>query len=250
MTTIVVPCFDEAQRLDVGALRALAEEAAATVLLVDDGSTDGTGELIRRAVAAHPAQLASRHLDRNGGKGEAVRLGMRAAIEGGAALVGYYDADLATPPSEMARLVEVLRADRSLAGVLGSRVALLGHRIDRSGTRHYLGRVFATAGSRVLGLAVYDTQCGAKVFRRGPALHTALAAPFVSRWAFDVELIGRLVDADACELQEVPLKEWCDVSGSKLTARAAATAAVDLLRLRQRLKSQLSASRRAPDRSS
>ena len=92
----------------------------------------------------------------------------------------------------MARLVDTLADDEHLQVVIGSRVGLLGHDIDRSLRRHYLGRIFATVSSAVLDLPVYDTQCGAKAFRVTPALRAALADPFTSRWAFDVELLGRL----------------------------------------------------------
>ena len=98
-------------------------------------------------------------------------------------------------------------------------MALLGHRIERSWARHYLGRLFATASSQVLGLPVYDTQCGAKVFRDGPALRAALATPFTSRWAFDVELLGRLGTGADRRFLEVPLERWHDVGGSKLRPR-------------------------------
>ena len=70
---------------------------------------------------------------------------------------------------------------------------MMGTDIRRSAVRHYTGRLFATAGSLVLGVPVYDTQCGAKAFRVTDALRAALAEPFVSRWAFDVEVLGRLL---------------------------------------------------------
>ena len=100
---------------------------------------------------------------------------------------------------------------------------MLGYDIDRSAVRHYLGRVFATAASLILQARVYDTQCGAKLFRAGPALHGALATPFLSRWAFDVEFLGRLLIGSPAvpplplsAIVEVPLPVWHDVKGSKL----------------------------------
>jgi hypothetical protein len=83
--------------------------------------------------------------------------------------------------------------------------------------------VFATAASLILRARVYDTQCGAKLFRAGPALSEALAAPFLSRWAFDVELLGRLLIGTRAvtplplsAIVEVPLAVWHDIKGSKL----------------------------------
>jgi hypothetical protein len=118
--------------------------------------------------------------------------------------------------------------------VLASRVRLLGREIERQAIRHYTGRVFATAASLLLQLPVYDTQCGAKCFKRTPALLAALTAPFTSRWAFDVELLLRLTTDGGlreADLLEVPLQSWCDVGGSKLTTTAMARAAMDILRM-------------------
>ena len=235
-TTIVVPCFDEADRLDPDGLRSLACLAGAGIQLVDDGSTDGTAAVLAALVAADPATFAVTTLATNRGKAEAVRVGLLAALDAGAGIVGYYDADLATPPSEMARLVDVLRGDPTLQVVLGSRVALLGTAIDRSPPRHYVGRLFATASSLILDMTVYDTQCGAKVLRAGPTLRAALKAPFHSRWAFDVELLGRLhrgvggaAGLPATAFREEPLAAWHDRRGSKLGPVAALRAAWDLV---------------------
>jgi glycosyltransferase involved in cell wall biosynthesis len=235
-TTIVVPCFDEASRLDPGGLRQLACLAHARIHLVDDGSTDGTAGALAALVAADPATFAVTTFATNRGKAEAVRVGLLAALDDGAAIVGYYDADLATPPVEMARLVGVLTRDPTLEVVLGSRVALLGTAIDRSPPRHYVGRLFATASSLILDMTVYDTQCGAKVLRAGPALRAALETPFHSRWAFDVELLGRLhrggggvAGLPTSVFREEPLAAWHDRRGSKLGPAAALRAAWDLV---------------------
>lgn len=230
--TIVVPCYDEARRLDVAALVELSAAAGATILAVDDGSTDDTADLLAAAARDHDC-IRVLALSRNGGKGEAVRAGLASAIADGAAVVGYFDADLATPVDEMARLVATLTTDDHIDVVLGSRINLLGHDIERSAWRHYLGRLFATMSSAALRLAVYDTQCGAKVLRVTPALHTAIARPFRSRWSFDVELLGRLLaaGADPSAFVEVPLRTWRDVGGSKLRPTAALGAGLAVARL-------------------
>jgi dolichyl-phosphate beta-glucosyltransferase len=155
-------------------------------------------------------------------KAEAVRQGMRAAVARGAEVVGYVSADLSSPVSEIVRLRDVMRS-RGAAVVMGARVAMLGVDIRRSAVRHYLGRCFAMVASFVLQTAIYDTQCELKLFRPSPALEGALATPFSSTVAFDVELLGRLLvggpeipPLGAREIIEVPLKTWHG-SGSSVT---------------------------------
>ena len=259
-TWLVVPCFDEAARLDAAAFGRLATAARGRVLFVDDGSTDATAAVAAGIVAGAPDTFELLVLPRNVGKGEAVRQGLLAVLARGADIVGYCDADLATPPAEMARLVDVLRAEPSLHVVLGSRVAMLGTRIGRAAARHYTGRVFATAASLAVGMVVYDTQCGAKALRAGPALDAALATPFGSRWAFDVALLGRLRygarDAPGLPeeaFREVPLTTWIDQGGSKLRPLAAIRAGLDLVRVavevrRPRVRSLNRSASRTPPR--
>lgn len=230
----VVPCFNEAARLDQAALLDLANQAETSVLLVDDGSTDATLHRLRELEAECPDRITVLALPRNRGKAEAVRQGIVHALGGSADAIGFADADLATPPAELRRLAELIRVgDHDL--VLGSRIQLLGRMIHRRHLRHYVGRVFATCASLALGLAVYDTQCGAKVFRRSEALQAAMATPFRSRWAFDVELLARLVrpgrgapGIPLARIWEEPLRVWTDVAGSKLGAAAGLRAVFDL----------------------
>jgi glycosyltransferase involved in cell wall biosynthesis len=233
--TIVIPCYNEERRLDREAVIALADMADCSVLLVDDGSTDGTLELLHSIAATDP-RVGVHRMSKNVGKSEAVRNGLLAATASGATLVGFTDADFATPPAEVARLVHAARND-SLRVVIGSRVGLLGHRIARRHLRHYTGRLFATLSSLVLGFGVYDTQCGAKVFATGDTLAAALQSPFVGRWSFDVELLGRLAAWNGTDgFLEVPLVEWHEVGGSKLGFVGSVGATVELLRVRRELR--------------
>lgn len=236
--TLVVPCYNEGSRLDDEAFLSLVrDDPALRLLFVNDGSKDNTAERLSALVAREPRQLELLALDRNRGKAEAVRVGLERALQEGPQFVGYLDADLATPVSEVRRLLGLLRAGNA-AVLLASRVSLLGREIQRKATRHYLGRIFASVASLVLQLTVYDTQCGAKFFRVTPALAAAISEPFLSRWIFDVELLGRLMAGAAGveplqvnQVVEEPLLSWRDVPGSKLRPGHAIIAAKDMVRI-------------------
>jgi glycosyltransferase involved in cell wall biosynthesis len=233
---VVVPCFNEAKRLDGDALLALLDDGRTDVVFVDDGSTDATRAVLQALVRDRGPRARVVALDENGGKGEAVRRGLLAAVDDGAPVVAFLDADLSTPVTEMRRVLAALDDRDDVHVAMGARVALLGRAIERSPARHYLGRVFATAASTMLGVRVYDTQCGAKAFRVSAALRDAVATPFSSRWAFDVELLARLLEAGvpADAFFELPLDRWRDVGGSKLTLPSMVKAGVDVARIAAR----------------
>ncbi|MCB1029636.1 MAG: glycosyltransferase, partial [Microthrixaceae bacterium] len=234
---IVVPCFNEAARMHPVRYRMVANDPRVSLIFVDDASTDRTAVLLDEFVSTHErASMIS--LESNGGKGEAVRAGLVRAIGGGVSWVGYLDADLSTPPEEMLRLVDVATTSEHLEVVMGARVAMLGRHITRSPLRHYPGRVFATGASLVLNKAVYDTQCGAKLFRVGEALRSATSTPFRSRWAFDVELLGRLDRSGVppSGFWEEPLLAWADVAPSRRSVWASVRAACDLPGIRRDLR--------------
>jgi dolichyl-phosphate beta-glucosyltransferase len=122
---------------------------------------------------------------------------------------------------------------------MGSRVQLLGRSIRRRAARHYIGRVMATITAASMGVAVYDTQCGAKLFRAGPGTRALFEEPFMSRWLFDVELIMRILVAQphtepGTLVREVPLAEWTEVPGSRVSMTDGFRALADLQRIRRR----------------
>lgn len=222
--TVIIPCYNEAARLRrTAVLDYLSRSPQLLILFVDDGSTDCTLEVLEDLQREMPAQIGVLRMQRNVGKAEAVRTGLLRAVSEQVRFVGYWDADLATPLEAIDDLLSVFAAQPGVDIVLGARVKLLGRRIERRPHRHYLGRVFATCASLVLDLPVYDTQCGAKLFRVTPDLQRVLAEPFVSRWIFDVEMLARFLKLYVADqerargmIYEFPLDSWRDVPGSKI----------------------------------
>lgn len=237
---VVVPCYNEAARLPVAAIEAhLQAHRDVELCLVDDGSRDGTRALLDRIAAAHPEQVTVLACDGNRGKAEAVRLGVLAGLaRSSAPLLGYWDADLSTPLNEIDHLARALDAREQAIAATGCRLKRLGADVTRSMVRHYVGRVFATFASIVLRLPVYDSQCGAKLFRRDAA-RIAFADAFASNWLFDVEVLARLrnhvgIDRMLRDVLEVPLQTWTHVGGSKLRLRHYLKAPLELARIARR----------------
>jgi len=222
---IVVPCYNEEQRLPREPfLDFIKEHEGVDFLFVNDGSKDGTLAVLRGLEAQGGGRFQVLDLPRNGGKAEAVRAGMRHAARQGARITGFWDADLATPLDEIPGFLGILQERPGVHVVLGARIKLLGRAVERKLLRHYIGRVFATVASNYLRLPVYDTQCGAKLFRCTRGFDRALSRRFIARWLFDVELFVRLQKiwrAEGCHtpeerMVEVPLLQWTDVKGSKV----------------------------------
>jgi dolichyl-phosphate beta-glucosyltransferase len=241
--TLVVPCYREAARLQPERfLEFLWSTEATRLLLVDDGSPDDTLRVLRHLAAARPDRVTVLPLADNVGKGEAVRRGLLMAMDGGTELVGFWDADLATPLRLVDDFRNLLTARPEVHWVLGSRWRGLGHRIERNAARHYVSRVFATVVSAMLELPIYDSQCGAKVFRADDQLRRVLETPFASRWVFDVEMLARLVQAHRAGdmpsplngVVELPLAQWVHDGRSHVRPRDFVLAAGDLGRIWRR----------------
>ena len=234
---LVVPCYNEEHRLPVDAFRRFhLDGARVEFLFVNDGSRDGTLQLLQSLAAESPDRFSVLNLEVNRGKAEAVRRGILEAMNRKPDFVGFWDADLATPLTELPEFLEIFDTHPEIEMVFAARVRLLGRSISRNPRRHYVGRVGATLISSSLGLAVYDTQCGAKLFRNGDAMQEIFARPFLSRWIFDVEIIARLVqqrgrDAAARAIYELPINVWHDVKGSKVRSSDFLHALMDLWKI-------------------
>jgi dolichyl-phosphate beta-glucosyltransferase len=235
---IVVPCFDEEHRLDVDRFRNLRIEGAGlTFLFVNDGSGDGTLGVLERLRNEDPSRFSLLDLGKNQGKAEAVRRGMLQALDQKPDIVGFWDADLATPLDEIPFFLDLFEARPGVEMVFAARVRLLGREISRRASRHYVGRVGATLISQTLGIPVYDTQCGAKLFRVTDTYPKLFGEPFISRWLFDVEIIARFIQlrgrqAALQAIYELPIRKWHDVQGSKVRSGDFLRALRDLRKIR------------------
>ncbi len=210
--SIVIPCFNEQGRL-AGSLERLRRYMATApssyeLVLVDDGSTDGTLDVMRREGRRHPDVRVVR-LPSNRGKGRAVAEGVRLTTGD---LVLVTDADLSTPMAELPGLQRALAAGADVA--CGSRAAPGAREIDQPVHRRVMGRAFNLLVQVALLPGITDTQCGFKLL--GGAVARELFADLrIDGFAFDVEVIWRARLA-GYRVQEVPVR-WHNSDATRVS---------------------------------
>lgn len=203
--SLIIPARNEARRIErtlTAYAKAFAQDTE--IIVVVNGSTDATAEIVRRIAAPYPHVSVLEILEAVG-KGGAVRAGFALAH---GTYVGFVDADMATAPEDYRRILD---AAKTADGAFGSRWARGATVYGRSPLRAVVSRAFIHMTKLLLGLPYEDTQCGAKIFH-SRFLSAYLAASRVNDLAFDVELLLLLNRAGA-RLVEVPTV-WVSQPGS------------------------------------
>ncbi len=234
-TVVVIPCFNEEDRLPANEfLDFIDQTSGISFLFVNDGSTDQTAERLANLCEQRPKVFSAISLDQNSGKAEAVRQGLLHATSTGANFVGYWDADLATPLDAIEDFLRIANRFDDVSVIFGSRRMLLGHRIKRTFFRRCVSQICSSLAYQALQVRVGDTQCGAKLFRNSHSLKLSLRSQFTAGWLFDIELFSRMskqIGAKPNAFFELPLAEWEEVAGSKVSSKAIFKAGISMLGL-------------------
>lgn len=240
---LVVPSYNDSVRLGTflpalcSALQSV--RCGVRIQVVDDGSESGEVLNTRKVVDAcrrnFEGLMPLIALQRNCGKGGAVYAGW--AGVGDENWLAFVDADGAVPAEEVVRFCQLVVHQREFDGILASRILMLGHEIDRTFKRHLVGRVYATLAKILVGVPVYDSQCGFKLFRKSsfeqvrPELRT-------TRFGFDMELIAFMYSR-GFRILEMPIRKWRDVPGAKVRLlKDSIDMFWSLLQLRKKLRSR------------
>lgn len=228
--SLIIPAYNEALRLPPTLARVLeylaAQPYTTELIIVDDGSSDGTGEVAEAAICEFPLHRVLRN-EPNRGKALSVKRGL---LEGRGEYLLFSDADLSTPIEETEKILAALDAGADVA--IASR-QLPGSvlTVHQPWYREFAGRLFGWINQFVLLPGIPDSQCGFKAFRR-EAAHEILAHQKLSGWAFDAELmfIARKL---GLKIAQVPVT-WTNDPNSKVKMlQDGAKMVMDLFRIRR-----------------
>ena len=235
-----MPCYNEAKNFALEEYHSFIERHSAVLIcFVNDGSTDDTLLILNKLKSSFPSRINIISYKKNKGKAEAVREGFLFCHKNyNYQNIAYLDADLATTLEECVELSTQLVGEVNF--VFGSRIMKIGSTIKRTTKRFLIGRVIATFISKILGLKVYDTQCGCKIFTKDLASQL-FREKFISKWLFDVELFKRMLaiygkEAALKKMIEIPLKKWIDKGDSKVKFSYFFKLWIDLIRINNAYK--------------
>ena len=235
ITSVIIPCYNEAERLNVEQFVKFANaQKHIKLVFVDDGSKDNTIATLTDILKAAPDTVDILVMKDNMGKAEAVRNGLSFAAERGDTFIAFLDADLATPLDAILDFISVANRLPEINVVFGSRCGGMGRRVYRKFSRKLVSLICAFLGRLATGLPIRDTQCGAKLFRNTPEFRRSLSEPFKAGWLFDVELFLRISEPGVSQTRkffEFPVIQWTEIPGSKIKFQDILKSGIKMLHL-------------------
>jgi YesN/AraC family two-component response regulator len=219
---VVIPCYDEAKRLLSDDFKKFVHKNLGYHLcFVNDGSKDNTLEVLQEIKKGNETYISIYDCEKNGGKAEAVRLGMlHLAKQNQFDYIGFLDADLSTNFDDFQDLVTTI-SNSNYKIVSGSRMSRMGADIAKESARKIISQTINFIIRKTLGMEINDTQCGAKIMTK-EIVENTFQKKFLTKWLFDVEIFMRMKKLYGIEeakklICEKPLNRWVHVDGSKLS---------------------------------
>jgi CheY-like chemotaxis protein len=219
---VVIPCYDEENRLLSKEFTDFIDKNSGYHLcFVNDGSKDNTLDVLKNLKKGREDFISIYNCVKNGGKAEAVRLGMlHMAKMDDLDYIGFLDADLSTDLADFDDLVSTIQNSKYKI-VSGSRMSRMGADISKESARKLISLTINFIIRKILAMNFNDTQCGAKIFHKD-IIQIAFSEKFITKWLFDVEIFLRVrkhfkLPKTLEIICEKPLKRWIHMDGSKLT---------------------------------
>lgn len=221
---IVIPCYNEEERLLGEEFKSFAHKNLGYHLcFVNDGSKDRTLEVLKELSKGKEDYISVYDCEKNGGKAEAVRLGMlHLAKQSQFDYIGFLDADLSTNFDDFVDLANTI-SNSQYKLVFGSRMARMGADITKQSARAIISKTINFIIRKILGMDINDTQCGAKIMTK-EVIEKTFQEKFITQWIFDVEIFMRMKKIYGSKqtqelILEKPLKRWIHADGSKLSMK-------------------------------
>ncbi len=221
---VVIPCYNEEERLlSTEFLNFVKKNTGYHLCFVNDGSKDNTLQVLKELQKGREDYITVYDCEKNGGKAEAVRLGMlHMAKKEDLDYIGFLDADLSTDLADFDDLVKTIESS-DFKIVSGSRISRMGANITKESARKIISLTINFIIRKILKMDFKDTQCGAKIFSKD-SIEIAFSEKFVTQWIFDVEIFKRMTHHFGLKkakayLCEQPLKRWIHADGSKLSMK-------------------------------
>jgi len=233
---VVIPCYNEEDRLlSDEFLKFVNQNSGYHLCFVNDGSKDNTLDVLKQLQKGRESYITVYDCEKNGGKAEAVRLGMlHMAKKQDLDYIGFLDADLSTDLADFDKLVKTIE-NSEYKIVSGSRISRMGADITKESARKIISMTINYIIRKILKMNFKDTQCGAKIFHRD-VIQVAFKEKFVTQWIFDVEIFKRIaihfgLKEAKTMLCEQPLERWIHADGSKLSTKDSAKIVFQLVQI-------------------